>query len=382
MQRSQEDYKSLINNINGIIFTLDPRGILTFISSQWSDMLGLSIEDSLAKSFELHLHRNDIPAYREYMKLMWSSGEKKSVDFRIMHADRSYKWYSSTGSAVFNDGEIEKYICVAIDITDRKNAEEALLLSEEKFRSFMDTASDLMHILDENGKFTYANVSMCRALGYSMREFADIDFSRICRGRDIGKLFEELEAKGKISCETSFLTMDGDEIIGRETLVAIYRDNKFSGGRGVFHDLTEQREAETRLRMLEKASRMASIGVMAAGITHEINQPLTSINFAATRLVNETGGQKGPFVDLVADKMRIIIGAIKRIDEIIRHMRSFWVRPDQSVEETLDINSAVTSALSIIGNQLVSHGIGTDVSLFEKPILLRGNRGPPGTDSH
>jgi PAS domain S-box-containing protein len=141
------------------------------------------------------------------------------------------------------------------DITEQRRAEKALQESEEKFRTFMETASDLMDIADKDGNFTYVNESMARTLGYSKEEMIGMHITEVLSKEVLEKDFkprwEELIAKGEISLETTYVTKDRKEIYGEIKAVAIYdSDGKYAGSRAVFHDITERKRAEEELQKL------------------------------------------------------------------------------------------------------------------------------------
>jgi len=84
--------------------------------------------------------------------------------------------------------------------------------SEERFRTFMETASDLMHIADKVGNLTYVNESMAKTLGYSKEEMIGMHITQVLTKETLEKRFEadweELIRKGEIGFETTFKTKD------------------------------------------------------------------------------------------------------------------------------------------------------------------------------
>ena len=137
-------------------------------------------------------------------------------------------------------------------ITERKQVEEALKESEEKFRTFMETASDLMHMADKDGNITYVNESMTRTLGYSKEEMIGKHITQFLSKevfeKDFKPKWEELITKGEIALEST-VTKDGKEIYGEQKVVAIYdSDGKYAGSRAIFRDLTERMRMERELQ--------------------------------------------------------------------------------------------------------------------------------------
>ena len=150
-------------------------------------------------------------------------------------------------------------LVVAMLSERRAKAEEALEESEDKSRTFMETASDLMHMADKDGNITYVNESMARTLGYSKEEMIGKHVTQFLGKETLEKDFkpkwEELVTKGKIAVETTWVTKDGKEIYGEMKVVAIYdSDSKYAGSRAVFRDLTERKRMEQEIQ--EKSEQL------------------------------------------------------------------------------------------------------------------------------
>jgi len=111
-----------------------------------------------------------------------------------------------------------------------------------------------------------------------------------------------------------------------------------------------RQEAEEKnvqaVKHAERSARLASIGVMAASITHEINQPLNAIKVTADSIQYWHKRNPGALPDPFVDQLNIITQSVRRIVEIVQHMRTFWVIPDAPKISELDINQAVKNALT------------------------------------
>ncbi len=134
----------------------------------------------------------------------------------------------------------------------------------------------------------------------------------------------------------------------------------------------EQKNVEA-LRMLEESSRLASIGVMAAGITHEINQPLNAIKITADSVLFWQKRNPGQLPEMFTRKIQTISEGTSRIDSIIKHMRTFWEKPHISVEETVDMVEGVNRSLSLVKRQVYDHSIELIYNLPKNPINVYAN---------
>ena len=127
------------------------------------------------------------------------------------------------------------------------------------------------------------------------------------------------------------------------------------------------------VEILEESSRLASIGVMAAGITHEINQPLNAIKVLADSILYSNARNRDALPPTYVDKVRKITRGADRIDEIIKHMRTFWAVPTAALKNAVNINDVVKSSLSLIERQLSSHGIEPEISLAKEDVSIVAN---------
>ncbi len=128
----------------------------------------------------------------------------------------------------------------------------------------------------------------------------------------------------------------------------------------ILHDVTRRRQAEQEMlearEAVARAERLSSLGIMAAGIAHEINQPLNSLKVTADGMLYWHNQGKTPALAKIMENIGKISKQADRIDNIIKHMR-FFVRSQRGDPESCDINTAVEEALSLIGSQLAAHAI-------------------------
>ena len=127
------------------------------------------------------------------------------------------------------------------------------------------------------------------------------------------------------------------------------------------------------IRMAERAGSLASIGVMAAGIIHEINQPLNAIGITAESVMMWDDDCRGILPAKFRERLGKLSGNVARIDEIIHHMRSFWVSPADVINETIDLAMSIRNALSLVRRQLGSHGISLEIKTPPEVLLISGN---------
>lgn len=132
-------------------------------------------------------------------------------------------------------------------------------------------------------------------------------------------------------------------------------------------------EQNTNVSYNEKTIRMASLGVMASGITHEINQPLNAIMIDAQAMIYKDDQEK---VLPIGYRQRIeyIIKATERISKIVNHIRHYWQHKNAIEKQELDVNEVITSAVGYIEQQIKSHQIVLKLTFIPQRLLIYGSQ--------
>jgi len=370
-------YRDLVETVNDIIWEADTNGLYTYISPRVYDILGYSPKDLIdSQFFDLMAPDKTRIEAETFLNITASRNPFDSLETTAIHKDGSSVILESSGKPFFDDnGEFLGYRGINRDITERNNARKSLIESEERFRTFLETANDFMHISNENGNLTYINESMARGLGYSKEELigkniADVLPNKL-RAETWNLELKELITKGKITHENTFVTKDGRTIYGEIKLSAFYdQQGQFAGSRGVFRDLTEQKEKEKLQVQLQHAQKMEAIGTLAGGVAHDLNNILSGIvsypdlllmqlpaNSPLRKpiLTMQNTGQKAAAIvqDLLALARRgVAVTEVVDINEVIFEylispeydkMKSY--HPDTEIETDLD-----TDLMNILGS--------------------------------
>jgi len=224
-------------------------------------------------------------------------------------------FYMAALSPIKRSGEVVEVIGSCIDISDRKNAEKALLESENKYRLIADNMNDLIILFDVNGKGIYASPSHQTVLGYSPGYFEDRDTLHLIHPEEATFTFEKFEeviqTKTPCKLELRLLHASGEWRLFECTATPVISETGLVEHVMVIaKDITEKRKAE---ELLWKSEKLSLVGELAAGVAHEIRNPLTSI--------------KG-FIQLFQQGFRkeeyfpVILKELSRVEDIIKEFLS------------------------------------------------------------
>ncbi|MBW2217637.1 MAG: PAS domain S-box protein, partial [Deltaproteobacteria bacterium] len=277
-------YRDLVETVNDIIWEVDTNGQFTYVSPRVYDIMGYRPGELIDTHFFDFMPPHEASKMTDiFAGCIASPIPFDSFETTFIRKDGSPVMFENSGKPFFDDkGEILGFRGINRDITERNNAKKALIESEEKFRTFMETANDFMHITDEEGSLTYVNESMARGLEYLKEELMGRNIVDVLGDEITPETYQietrKLITKGKISRENTFVAKDGRKIYGEIKLSAFYdQQGQFTGSRGVFRDLTERKEKEKLQVQLQHAQKMEAIGTLAGGVAHDLNNILSGI---------------------------------------------------------------------------------------------------------
>jgi signal transduction histidine kinase len=144
--------------------------------------------------------------------------------------------------------------------------------------------------------------------------------------------------------------------------------NRLSQIQRVYEEENEQLRAQ---QMIEKASRIATIGAMSAAITHEINQPLCAVKVSADAILYWKKRRQISFPDDIEESLKTITEGADLINEIIQHVRSFWRPEDESEGGLAEVNSTILKALGLLERQIFSHGIFLEQDFCDQGLQVK-----------
>jgi PAS domain S-box-containing protein len=289
LQKSEDDHREFIENLTAGVFrcTIDPAGHLVRANSAAARVFGYRSGEDLmsAKISDLYLHPSEM---KEFIAELINRGHVSGME--IMMRKRSGKpFWASCSAAVKTDefGHIAWIDGVIEDITSRKQAEDSLRTSEERYRQLVDYAPAGIYEVDlRTGRFLRANDLICELTGYSRTELLSMKSYEIFTEDSRSRFFERLTKlyRGKELSESAEFKIRGKD--GKIFWAVIndrkhYEFGKLKSATVVVHDVSELKRAEQEKRLLEyrlyRAQKMEAVGTLAGGIAHDFNNILMGI---------------------------------------------------------------------------------------------------------
>jgi PAS domain S-box-containing protein len=211
--------------------------------------------------------------YAEYMKIMKKrkQGEDGLLNYEvgIVRSDDQVKHLSATTRALLWNGEWQFQV-VYQDITERKQAEEALAKSEERYRSVLEQMEEAYYEVDIAGNFTFFNDATCRQLGYSREELMGMNYRVYTFKDDVQHVYEAFNqvyrtGKSYKGLPVVRIRKDGSRL-STETSAFPLRNERgdIIGFRGIASDVTEHKQAEDMLRESQERYRLLADNIKDA----------------------------------------------------------------------------------------------------------------------
>jgi PAS domain S-box-containing protein len=367
--RSEERYRSLVEDINDIAYSATAEGQLTYLAPQFA-RYGISVEDVIRDGvFSVILPEDQETALGDF-ELTMTTGQEFSTEFRIRGGDGKIYWLEDHGRVIQDsEGQTIGLSGVLRDVTARKQAEEALDKSEERFRRIAEQSIDAIFQIDREGRITYLSPAISRITGWHPEELAGrsltltlLDDQRRPCTQVVERLLcgDVVEAfKGRLSAK------DGDDAIVEVNASPLWEGDEIVGAVGIIRDISARCTLEAQLFQMQK---MEAIGTLAGGVAHDFNNQLVGIMGYSDML--KISSRPGDRVYQAAD---VIQRAAERAAELTGQLLGF-ARKGKLQSHPVDIHTIVKEVLTLL-SRTIDRRISMTTGLTDGELCLMGDPG-------
>jgi PAS domain S-box-containing protein len=383
LQESEQHYKRLLESITDYVYTVDIEagqpvrsvhgpGCITITGFSPDELGGAS------DLWQLMVPDEDRPAVLARVQEVLAGKSPSPLEHRIIHKSGQLRWVRHT----FVPGRNEEGVLVSYDglishITERKQAEEKLVKSEAFYHSLVENLPQNIFRKDREERFTFANQRFCNLLGKSLEEIigkTDFDFYT----PELASKFQR-DDRWVIETGRSFETVEenksatGGKIYVQVVKTPIYdAHSEILGTQCIFWDITERKQFEERLQnanaelarneqalrksnealraaqmQLIQAEKMESIGTLAAGVAHEVKNPLAILMMGLNYLAKKLQGSDEHIASVVKEMRE----AIQRADSITRELLDFASNRQLAIQPE-HLNDLIQETLRLLRHAL------------------------------
>jgi PAS domain S-box-containing protein len=287
-RESEERFCQLAANIQEVFWLTDPtKNLILYVSPGYETVWGRSCAAVYAdpQSWLGAIHPEDREAVRQAALTKQTMGTYDE-EYRIIRPDGSLRWIHDRASPVRNDaGEIYRVVGVARDITEQKATQEAIRQSESRLRALLTSMDDLVLEFDEEGRYVAIWTLRDDLLSHPRAELLGRRIAQV-HGEKAAELFISVIKRVMKSKMAESLDYSMEVITGHRQFVArvspiVNTDGSCDRVCILSRDVTEQKKLEAQFL---RAQRLESIGTLASGVAHDLNNILVPILMAAPLL--------------------------------------------------------------------------------------------------
>ncbi len=350
LRESEQRWRDLTEALPQLVWSAAPDGACDYFSSQWTEHTGVAEADLLGWRWLETLHPEDREPTRRFWLESVAGRHAYDVEYRVRRRGGDYRWFKTRGVPIRDGGgKVVKWFGTCTDITDLRQAEEALRASEHRFRGTFENAAVGVAHTHPSGRLLRVNERFCAIVGYSRDELLQKTFQEITHPDDLAESVDSLGAllRGDAPSqrhEKRYLRKDGSAV-WVELFTSLQRDvdGRPAYAIAMIQDISERKRLNAELRRSQEAeaerARLAELGrdvaiALSRGDTlRELLQPCAEaavrfLDAAFARVwwlppgkdVLELQASAGMYTNLDGSHARIPVGHLK-IGRIARDRR-------------------------------------------------------------
>ncbi len=386
LQQSEERFRTLCTHAPVGIFMMSKDGNCIYVNQKSTQIVGVQEEKLLGTGWSDYLHPDD----KDWVLAKWLSsveiGSRFTADNRFKKPDGEIAWVHCDCIPLDDpQGQPVGFIGTIIDISQRIQSQQALELSEERYRTLVENATEAIVVLDVDlQKFVDCNSNALKLFKSDKETLlslsvADLSPTQQPDGRDSKTRAEELVGRA-LNGQTPVFEWTHFDTSGREFVCEIRLVRLPSSNRrlvrGSVLDITERKRSEVAMREqqshLAHVSRLSTMGEMVAGIAHEINQPLASIaNFANACTHTLKAGDQN--LSVLIDWTDEIRAEASRAAQIIKRFGNFTQKSNED-HALIDLNKLICDTVDLVSFQAKKSQICTSINLTDEETTVFGDR--------
>jgi PAS domain S-box-containing protein len=326
---AERKYRQIFENAGEGIFQSTPEGCYLTANPALALMHGFDSPEELIRSRRDISHEIYVdPACREeFKRRLEKYGIVRAFEHQTFRKDGSKIWISVNARAVKDEaGRVLYYEGTALDITERKQAEQALRESEERYRELFENSKDALYVHDMGGRYTSVNRAAETLSGYTREELIGEHFSAFVdpkyQAQVQGKLLSKLEDAAETTYEIEIITKQGSHVPVEISSRLIFENGAPVGVQGCVRDISERKRAQAASRTYSRRlleAQEAERRRISRELHDQVGQILTAVKMNLHSLQQKCSTPE--ILSSIGDNMEVIDEAVDQVRDLSVDLR-------------------------------------------------------------
>ncbi|HSD83250.1 MAG TPA: PAS domain S-box protein, partial [Anaerolineae bacterium] len=367
IRESEALFRYLADNAPALIAMYDEHTVATYLNRAWREFRG-DIPALPVDEWSERIHPDDRRRYLHEYRLALQAQRKFTIEYRLRRSDGQYRWLFDTVVPRYTANErFAGFIGIAIDITDRKNAEEALRRSESRLRLLADNMVDSIKQLDAQQRLIYASPSVERVLGHPVRDLLGRPVYEFVHPEDASRLYHQILMATELHTPSLRVEYRYRHAAGHylwvESEVRLLYDERGEFAGAVFgsRDISDRKQAEVEREKLiaELEDKNAELERFTYTVSHDLKSPLFTIRGFLGYL--EQDALSGDRERLAGDVKRIT-DATEKMNMLLNELLELSRIGRMKNESTnIPFGDIVREAVELVHGRIMEHGIAVHI---------------------
>ncbi len=343
-----------------------------FFSNSLLPLLGRTLAECTHDSLVQWVHPDDRDLYFQRTRQLLREGSVRSR-YRVQDKQGNYHWLLDEAKLLRDDlGLPVEAVGLWLDVTDATLAAQQVKDSEERYRILVEDSPAMICRYRPDLTLTFGNTPLANYLECHPSQLPGLNLGDWLSAEQRAAFAQRMhQLTPEFPVSTAEISL---QLPGREHAWWVWSDRGVFDAHGallevqaVGRDNTEVRRSQ---QQLTQSAKMATLGEMATGLAHEINQPLNVMRMAIVNVLKRLGNGDAQ-IDYLTEKLQRIDTQVQRAARVVDHMRVFGRRSEVE-QQPFDPAQALEGTLSLLSEGLSGKGVEVRLSQAEVPVQVTG----------
>ena len=336
LQESEDKYRTIFESANDIFMLIDREGRIIDVNDKMVELGGYPKEQIVGKNLTSlnTLTQESQAIVKENFFRRVAGILVAPYEVELTRPDGQSVVLEINAVTLWGNSRVNGELAIFRDVTERKKATEALEAQKELIDRILSTLPAAVLVTDEHSNVLLANRAYYDVFKLSPAEVENRPICEILPVEELLKAISSASAGGESQVQLEFRhSLDNTERIVAAQVLSMKNKRALI----ILSDITEERGHQQKLHL---ADRLASIGEMAAGISHELNNPLTNILLMSRLLIEDE------IPDAVKEELQLINNEAKRASTVVKNLLTF-ARKHDAIKQPSQVNSIIADVLKL-----------------------------------